>query len=614
MHFAGNKLTQKIIIMKDKLFQVNLEGLLDVLSNHLYSSEKVYIRELLQNACDAVKAREILGDDFAPAITVQLYEADSHSRAQLVVEDNGIGLSEDEVVQFLSSIGSSTKREHISSQRETFIGQFGVGLLSCFMVSDAITLITKSANSDFAIEWVGKTDGTYNMNKLEGEYKTGTKVFLSCKDGKEKFFERKFIEKHIAAYGELLSYPISFGEEDRFKRMNNGIAVWEKEYLSDQEKRESILEYGIKTFEMEFYDFIELKSKNGDVGGIAYILPYVVKPSVKTSHKVFLKRMLISDQIADILPDWAFFVKCIINTDKLKPTASRERLYHNDDFDITKEELGLCIKNHLVYLSKFSPERLMHILNIHNNSIKSLAIQDDDFFKMIINWISFPSTIGNITLEEYSKTSRTIKHIPDVDQFRQIAPVAISRNILILNSGYVYDAYLLGKLNTVDIGLNVEEIDANSFIEIFEDLTIDEREEVVGFTHKADSIMLAFKCRVEVKKFSPENLPALFYMSSDANFSREIEKSKEEANDLWGDILGGFQEENEAAYSQLCLNYSNPLVKKIISIVDNKLLESLIQILYVNSMLMGHYPLSSVEMKILNTKLLNIVELGLRDY
>ena len=136
--------------MKTFNFQVNLEGIIDILANHLYSEEKVFIRELLQNATDAITARKKINPNFEGKIRVDVIDGDGTTPAQIVFEDNGIGLTKEEVHQFLSSIGSSIKRKtnKLAQNRADFIGQFGIGLLSCFMVTDEIVMVTRSVKSD----------------------------------------------------------------------------------------------------------------------------------------------------------------------------------------------------------------------------------------------------------------------------------------------------------------------------------------------------------------------------------------------------------------------------------------------------------------------------------
>ncbi len=194
--------------MEDFRFKVNLGGMIEILSDHLYSSPDVYIRELLQNGADAITGKKkILGDSGDGAVTLEITEGE-----QLIFTDNGQGLTKEEIHQFLAIIGESSKRElEDKDLRTDYIGRFGIGLLSCFMVSDEICLVTKSCRGGDApvLEWRGKPDGTYTIRELhgadgqkggnsagEGDFyleSSGTKVILQAKEGMEEYFKRETI-------------------------------------------------------------------------------------------------------------------------------------------------------------------------------------------------------------------------------------------------------------------------------------------------------------------------------------------------------------------------------------------------------------------------------------
>ncbi len=131
-------------------FQVDLSGIISVLSKHLYSTPRVAFRELLQNGVDAISARRLLDPNHEGSINFEIIPGDSSPT--LVVEDNGIGLTEQEVHQFLATIGGSSKGTEKSRAQDTFIGQFGIGLLSeprrlrlllCLLHVHHITLTTE---------------------------------------------------------------------------------------------------------------------------------------------------------------------------------------------------------------------------------------------------------------------------------------------------------------------------------------------------------------------------------------------------------------------------------------------------------------------------------------
>ena len=170
-------------------FQVNLAGVIELLSAHLYSGPQVYLRELLQNAVDAIAARQLAGPALAGEITVELL-AGAGGAATLIFEDNGIGLTEEEIHRFLATIGSSSKRQDLPGPTD-FIGQFGIGLLSGFMVSDEIVMVTRSVQAGPAYEWRGRSDGSYSVRALPGsEVQPGTKVFLRAKPAADEISRR----------------------------------------------------------------------------------------------------------------------------------------------------------------------------------------------------------------------------------------------------------------------------------------------------------------------------------------------------------------------------------------------------------------------------------------
>lgn len=588
--------------MKTFNFQVNLEGIIDILANHLYSEEKIFIRELLQNATDAITARKKINPNFEGKIRVDVIDGDATTPAQIVFEDNGIGLTKEEVHQFLSSIGSSIKRKtnKLAQNRADFIGQFGIGLLSCFMVTDEIVMVTRSVKSEEVLEWRGNMDGSYQLKSLKINIEPGTRVYLRCKTGTEAFYKKDRLKELMRHYGNLLPFSILYGDKEEM--INDGYAPFEEATIS----KEALMAYGKKELKMDCFDCIPINCST--VKGVAYILPYAPSPTAKSSHKVYLKRMLISEKAENILPPWAFFVKCILNSNALRPTASRESFYEDEYLETTRKELANCLKEYLVQLSKNEPERLHQLLRIHHDSIKSLALHDDDFFKLIIPFLSFKSTIGYVTLPEYERTSAEVMHVADIDEFKQIASVANAQRLAVINSGYIYDAQLLTKYGQLFSDKKVTRINAEKFIQHFEDLSPEENIAIEAFLDFANSVLQEFQCKAVVKKFAPKNVPTLYYMDSEMNFLRTAKKTKEISNQMWGEIVGIISESVQyKTTSQLCFNYYHPLVQKMVKNKQVAANELPIKVLYVQALLLGHHPLNTKELNILSEGLLEIM-------
>ena len=592
-------------------FQVNLGGIIDLLSNHIYSSPQVFVRELLQNAVDAITARRLSEPGHRGEVSIELGAAGAAARPSLVFKDNGAGLTEDEIHRFLATIGETSKRAGTPEQQADFIGRFGVGLLACFVVSEEIVVTTRSASGGGpAVEWRGRADGTYTVRAPAGETGAGTEVRLLCKDGSEEFFTHAKIAELARHYGGLLPFPIRLTSAEGSLTVNEEQPPWRATFSDARLERDAYLDYGRNVFGIDFIDYVPLSSRPGDVRGAAYVLPYSPSPTARKTHRVYLKNMLLSEEAEGLLPDWAFFVKCVVNANDLRPTASRESFYEDETLALTRDALGRGLRDYLVDLAESDPRRLKSLIGLHFMSIKSLAAADSDFFRIFVKWLPFETNMGTMTLTEYRAEHETVRFAPGLDQFRQIARVAAAQGLCVINAGYSYDAQLLYKLAEVFPGARLAVVDGDSLSHAFEYLTLDEEEEVSGFTRFAAATLAPLNCEVEVRGFSPGDLPALYTAGDDETFRRSIEATKEVTDSFWSSVLDGVGEAGEESSGRLCFNYRNPVVQKISRMRDESLLRLSVQVLYVQALLLGHRTLNSKEMKLLNDGLLGLVEWG----
>lgn len=589
-------------------FQVNLTGMIDILSHHLYSDEKVFIRELLQNATDAISARKLAGDTFSPNIEIELIDDEDFPK-QLIISENGIGLTETEVHEFLSIIGMSSKKDELFKKRQEFIGQFGIGLLSCFMVTDEIIMISRSSKGGKAIEWRGYANGTYAVKVLESEHEIGTKVFLKAKPAAERHFNPKEIQRLVKHYADLLPYPIHLSHHENTFKINKGYAPWSVEYDDEKTEKEALMEFGKAEFEMPFLDAIPLSAATGKVKGVAYIVSWEKNAAQKETHRVYLHNMLISESADNVLPEWAFFVKCILNAQNLRPTASRESFYEDQILADTREELGKCIKDYLLNLEKTNVRLLERIILTHYNAMKIMMLKDDDFFNLMYKYIPFDTTAGRMTLDRFIEKFGSIQYIADVNDYRQIEGIATAQSIHLVNAGYVYDVEFMRKLAELKPEIPVIAASPKEITQHFEELTPSEHKDVFDFIDLANTVLEEFNCQADLKKFQPENVPTIYYRSDDMGFLRNISFSKEKSDGLWGGILDALMEETiKNADAQLCFNYNNILVKNLIALDDIEVKLLNVKILYIQALLLGHHPLQKKELDILTNGLLKLME------
>lgn len=589
-------------------FQVDLRGLIDLLSQHLYSGPSVFVRELLQNGVDAIEARCALDEEHEGFIELEVMSGGADQPPTLLFRDNGIGLTESEAHEFLATIGMSSKRGAVTSRGEGFLGQFGIGLLSCFLVSDEIVVISKSARDLDAptLEWRGAADGTYSVRSIDRDMEPGTQIYLRAKPSGVEWMDVDRIRELCQKYGRYLHHKVELTSNGITQSLNE-IPLWEHD-THDESEREHLMNVGEELFDRTFFDVFPLHSDFGQVQGLAFVLGRAAHAGSAQSHRAYLKNMLLSEKAQNLLPDWAFFVQCVVNVKGLRPTASRESFYEDASFEAAREDLGECLRRYLINLSRQDPARLRQFIAIHDTSIKALAVDDDECLKIFADWLPFETSAGTMTLGEYCKQHDVIRYVATRDQFRQISQVAAAESFDVINAGYVYDTQILNRLAEVT-GAKIEPFDADELSDRFEPLSLKEREAVADFERLADRVLQPFKCAGEVVKFHPVELPALFITNESADFLRSVEASQDEADELWNGILSGIaQEASATSYAHLHLNYENPLIRRLAGMDSEDAQRRCIELLYIQSLLMGHFPLRSREVRMLNTGLLGLID------
>jgi molecular chaperone HtpG len=593
-------------------FQINLRGIIDLLSHHLYSGPEVFVRELLQNATDAIQARRNLDRKHQGEIRLEIHKA-KDKPTSLMIAENGIGLTTEEVHTFLSTIGLSSKRAAEGERPTDFIGQFGIGILACFVVSDSIVVISKSARDPNAkpVEWRAKPDGTYTIKELDRDLEAGTQVWLTAKPDCEIHFTSESLGTLCRHYGGLLPYPIRLTHGPETTIVNENGAPWRTQYKDERTRYRALMDFGREIFETDFLDAIPLSSSVGGIDGVAYVLPYTVTLTSKRANRVYLKNMLLSENVDNLLPDWAFFVKAVVNANDLRPTAARESFYEDDKLADARLALGECLRAYLAELAEKDPRKLDRIIALHSLAIKSLAVQDDDFYKLVIDWLPFETSSGEMTFGEIRKQNEVLRYVDTVDEFRQVTRVAQAQGYTIINGGYVHSRELLERAEGL-LDLTVERSDPAGMTQQFDELTLDEQQKIGVFLGLAESVLKPFRCRPDVKKFKPKELAALYTTSGEGRFFRSLEQSKEVANPLWSGVLDNISKKDRghSHTSDLCFNFDNPLVRRLTSLKDRSVLTRAIQMLYLQSLLLGHHPLSGKEMVLLNEGLLSLIEWG----
>jgi len=602
----------------EQLFQVNLRGVIGLLSKHIYSSPRVFLRELLQNGSDAIEARRIAeGLDVAdPTWGIRIVPS-AGPRKPMRFIDTGVGLTADDVRRFLATVGSSSKRDELDLRRDGYLGQFGIGLLSCFMISDTITVLSRSARGTDAVEWIGQSDGTFTMRVLEGreakKVAIGTEVILVPRPDDAEYTSQPAVVEGAREFGEFLNVPVRVDVARSTESINR--RAYFAEPFSDPS--EELLEYGTELLGVRPLDAIDLAVAGTSTIGTAFVLPRTPAPGVRSSDRAYLGGILVSDNSRQLVPDWAFFVRCVIRTDGLSPTASREQFVEDDALAETRDGIGLAIRRWIAEIAVSDPVRLSDFIGIHEAALKALVLHDRDLARTVMPWLTLETSAGRMAINDLLALKMPIRFTESVDEFRQVVGV-IGTDKLTVNAGYVNDAELVRALPRVFDGSEVERVRASDELD---ELALPPEEDAAAATAletRATAALASVGIDVLVRTFAPDDLPALYIADTELLRSLQRGTARDVATGLWGAVIGRIDDnvaDRRAAsgggsLARLALNWSTQLVRTLEALDDVIVFDRSVRLIYVQALVAGQRVLTAADRALLTQSLEDLIHLS----
>jgi molecular chaperone HtpG len=325
-------------------FEADVAKLLHLMVHSVYSDKDVFLRELISNAADAceklryegVSAAALLGDDPQPRITIGL---DPEAR-RLTVEDNGIGMSQAELVEALGTIarsGTKAFMERIAEAKEAegaqLIGQFGVGFYSAFMVADKVEVATRRAGADEAALWSSDGLGTYTVTPIEASRAParGTRVTLFLKEDATGYTEAFKVEHIIKAQSGHVPVPIYLAEtpEADTKSIADGVALWTKPKAEITAEAYAEFYRSLGAFDSPALTVHYRAEGLHEYSVLAFVpetKPFdLFDPNRAGRMKLYVRRVFITDE-AQILPRFLRFVRGLVDSADLPLNVSREMI------------------------------------------------------------------------------------------------------------------------------------------------------------------------------------------------------------------------------------------------------------------------------------------------
>ena len=390
-----------------RAFQADVARLLHLMVHSVYSDRDIFLRELLSNAADACeKLRyEALADPALAAAPFKITISIDKDAQKLAIEDNGIGMSEEDLADSLGTIARSGTRAFLDrvsagaqgpktaeeSQESAdpgvdLIGQFGIGFYSAFMVADHVDVLTRRAGSNEAFLWRSDGKGSFSIAPLPLEEAPvhGTRVVLHLNDASKDYLEPGRIEQIVREHSSALTAPIelieSKGAEPR--RLTDGAALWTK-------PKSSISEHDYTEFYRDLarqFDEPALTVHWRAEGRHEYaVLAFVpgsrpldlFDPARQGRAKLYVRHVLITDD-AEVLPRWLRFVRLVVDSADLPLNVSREMIQESPIFAAIKKGVANRILQELTKLADSEPEKFASVWDHFGSVLKEGLYEDPE--------------------------------------------------------------------------------------------------------------------------------------------------------------------------------------------------------------------------------------------
>ena len=403
-------------------FQAEVSKLLDLVANSLYSEREIFLRELISNSADAceklrylaLSKKNILGENKILEIKIKV----SKKRKIIEIEDNGIGMSRQDLIDNLGTIARSGTNKFIESIKSkktndiSAIGQFGVGFYSSYMVADTVAVHSKNVENDSSHLWISNGKDNYTIEELKKEDR-GTKISLNIKKDSEEFLDSMRLRSIISKYSNYIPFPIYLKDldtKDKEEKINEGNPLWLKD-------KKDIKKEDYKQFYNNIsFNFDEpLKTIHFNAEGVINYKALLYLPTNqpmdlfnserKNKIKLYVQKVFITDECDEIMPNWLRFVPGIVDSQDISLNISREMLQNNPVIDKIKKGITNKVLNEINTLSTKDNKKFLDFWKNFGAVIKEGLYEFNDHHEKLLSLLRFENSYNkdSMSLEDYVK-------------------------------------------------------------------------------------------------------------------------------------------------------------------------------------------------------------------
>jgi molecular chaperone HtpG len=519
--------------------KIHSQNILPIIKKWLYSEKDIFVRELVSNACDAIRKVKILNDSGEAEANPEEFEIKitiDKSKKTLTFTDSGIGMDAEEVEKYIAQIAFSGAEDFVSkytsnNEKDQIIGHFGLGFYSSYMVADSVEINTLSYKKDAKpVFW--SCDGSSSYDISEGtKEKRGTEIVLNIGKDHDEYLEEAKIQELLNYYCSFLPYPIYLNGNP----INNKEPLWTKPQMDCQEE-----EY--KEFYKRLYPLDEepLFSVHLNVDypfnlkGILYFPKIKQNFDFKKSQiKLFCNRVFVSDNCQDLMPEYLMVLKGAIDSPDIPLNVSRSYLQMDKTVRQLAQHISKKVAERLVQLYKNDQEAFYKAWPNIEIIIKLGALHDEKFYERIKEILVWRNSLGNwTTIDSYlernkEKSKDKIFYAPSEGYAKEFLDLYKKQNLEVLFTDSLLDTALMNFLESKNSSWKFQRIDGaldESIIDSSKEKTIldaDGKTEAGKLAQFIRDHLDHKDVEVEAKSLATEALPAFIVIDENSRRMRD---------------------------------------------------------------------------------------------
>ncbi|HRD66482.1 MAG TPA: ATP-binding protein [Candidatus Competibacter sp.] len=555
--------------------RTSFQGLVRLLAQSLYPEPDVFVRELLQNAHDSIQLRRIHEPEPAGEIRIDVDE----SNRTLNFSDNGTGMDRRDIEEFLSVIGSTgtgSRARELAARDVAVatIGQFGIGLLSAFVVAERIEVQTRKPMAAQAWRWVNHGGEDYELDALPANAQpSGTRVTVTLAANRTAFLDGRLLRQIVRRYADFLPFPVLL---NGFGPINAVNAPWHEPDWRDPIARERSLSaflgqrYADPPLLVIPIDLAQPRT----LGGLFVPSRYTPGGPAGGAVDLFQARMCIRANDTELLPEWAQFVRGVLDCPDLQPTAARDNVIRDAAYHALREALGASIVAALLDLASRDRPRFLQLCDWHHDAIKGMAARHAEFGAAVLDHLPFETNRGQLTLPDYLSRQPVIggkralyffTHEADANQFYMLCQ---ARDLLAINAGRSFDETLLRRYaGRHSATIELKPLDRLDDPGLYERLDTAEQTAYARLERAVDRVLaeLEVQIKTQVRRFRPANLSAVLLAGQRIAAFDDMERALEKPFLLEGlaELASDVRDRLRQQPLDFFLNAAHPLVQRL---------------------------------------------------